>query len=53
LLAEGPVLGDLISQKIQSEEERTTRILGQMVDEGLLMRDGVLIRFPDNESRTP
>ncbi|MCA1916770.1 A/G-specific adenine glycosylase, partial [Methanospirillum hungatei] len=52
LLAEGPLLCDLVHQKIQSEKERTNRILEQMVDEGLLMKDGVLIRFPDNESRT-
>ena len=52
LLAEGPLLCDLIHQKIQSEKERTNRILLQMVDEGLLIKDGVLIRFPDNESRT-
>ena len=52
LLEEGPAAGEIIYQKIQSEKERTDRILGQMIYEGLLMRDGVLIRFPDGDNRT-
>lgn len=49
LLDEGPTAGDIIHQKIQSEKERTDRILGQMIHEGLLMRDGSLIRFFDRK----
>lgn len=49
LLDEGPAAGDIIHQKIQSEKERTVRILGQMIDEGLLMKEGSLIRFLDSK----
>ncbi|QXO96408.1 A/G-specific adenine glycosylase [Methanospirillum purgamenti] len=49
LLDEGPTAVDIIHQKIQSEKERTDRILGQMIHEGLLMRDGSLIRFLDSK----
>ena len=52
LLDEGPAAGEIIHQKIQNEKERTNRILGQMIDEGLLMKDGSLIRFPDPDNRT-
>lgn len=52
LLEEGPAAGEIIYQKIQSEKERTDRILGQMIHEGLLIRDGSLIRFPDGDNRT-
>ena len=51
LLDEGPAAGEFIHQKIQSEKERTDRILGQMIDEGLLMREGSFIRFPDRDTR--
>ncbi|HOL42485.1 MAG TPA: A/G-specific adenine glycosylase [Methanospirillum sp.] len=52
LLNEGPVSFDLVYEKIPGDAGRIDRILGQMIHEGLLERDGSLIRFPENDART-
>ncbi len=52
LLQEGPVPVDLVYEKIPCDAGRMDRILGQMIHEGLLEREGSLLRFPGKNTET-
>mgnify|MGYP003586981177 CR=1 FL=1 len=45
------LLKSLDAQARQALKEHLD-LIGQMIDEGLLMKDGSLIRFPDPDNRT-